>query len=57
MDFLWLEAGKECYGNRLWIERMKENGDYNVPCRDDLGEKYFRSDLDRYTMGSDCELF
>ena len=55
--FLWTETRKGCYANYLWVERMKDNGDYTVPSNDDIEEHYYYQDLDRYTMGSDCELF
>lgn len=56
--FLWSEAGKDSDGNYLWIKRMSDNGDYTVVSKyNEISEYYFGHDLDRYTMGSDCELF
>ena len=56
--FLWTEAGKDQYGNFLWLKRMSDNGDYTVVSKyNESSEYYFGHDLDRYTMGSDCELF
>ena len=55
---LWIEAGKDSGGNYLWIERMRDNGDYTVVSKyNEISEYYFGHDLDIYTMGSDCELF
>lgn len=56
--FLWTEAGKDQYGNFLWLKRMRDNGDYTVISKYNETDEYnFGHDLDRYTMGSDCELF
>lgn len=55
---LWTEAGKDSGGNYLWLERMRDNGDYTVVSKyNEISEYYFGHDLARYTMGSDCELF
>lgn len=56
--FLWSETGKDQCGNFLWLKRMSDNGDYTVVSKyNESSEYYFGHDLDRYTMGSDCELF
>ena len=56
--FLWSETKKDQRGSLLWIERMRDNGDYTVVSKyNESSEYYFGHDLDRYTMGSDCELF
>ena len=56
--FLWSETEKDQCGNFLWLKRMSDNGDYTVVSKyNESSEYYFGHDLDRYTMGSDCELF
>lgn len=56
-NYLWLNLGKECYGDHLWLSRMCDNGDCEISCFDDIAEFNFGHDLDRYNMGSDCQLF
>lgn len=56
--FLWSATEKDQGGNFLWLKRMRDNGDYTVVSKyNESSEYYFGHDLNRYTMGSDCELF
>lgn len=56
--FLWSATEKDHCGSFLWLNRMRDNGDYTVVSKfNESSEYYFGHDLDRYTMGSDCELF
>lgn len=58
MIFLWAEAGKDQYGNFLWLNRMRGNENYTVVSKYYKIDEYnFGHDLDIYKMGSDCELF
>ncbi len=53
---LWVEWGRDCDADYLWLQRMAENGDSSVSSF--YGdEDIYSLEVDRYTMGSDCHLY
>ena len=53
---LWVEWGRDCDADYLWLQRMAENGDSSVSSFYGA-EHVYSLEVDRYTMGSDCHLY